>query len=408
MVGFAIFRQGLAGRCRGFLHALRNPGVLGVNRDASCSCFDHAPRSGKFRHISFRTECPVRFKTIFFALITIAPLLPAQSASQPVTVPPEVGETHLRNIRQLTNGGENAEAYFSHDGKRLIFQSTRDGRTCDQQYVMKIDGSRLRRVSNGAGKTTCGYFMNGDRRILYASSDAVQRDCPPRPDASKGYVWRLDPFDIYTAQADGSRRRRLTRYGVYTAEGVLSPDGRRIVFTSLKDGDLDIYVMNVDGSEVRRLTHQIGYDGGAWWSPDGKQIVYRANHPATPAEVKAYTDLLAQRLVRPNKMDLWLMDADGSNQRQITHLGAASFGPSWTADGKRIIFSSNHHTEPRLGNFDLFLVNPDGTGLEQVTTATTFDGFPMFSPDGKRVVWASNRHNANPRETNIFIADWVN
>ncbi len=350
----------------------------------------------------------MRFKTIFFALITIARLLPAQSASQQVTVSPEAGETHLRNIRQLTNGGENAEAYFSHDGKRLIFQSTRDGRTCDQQYIMKIDGSRLRRVSNGAGKTTCGYFMNGDRRILFASSDAVQRDCPPRPDASKGYVWRLDPFDIYTAQADGSRRRRLTRYGVYTAEGVLSPDGRRIVFTSLKDGDLDIYLMNVDGSEVRRLTHQIGYDGGAWWSPDGKQIVYRAYHPSTPAEVKAYSDLLAQRLVRPNKMDLWLMDADGSNQRQITHLGAASFGPAWTADGKRIIFSSNHHTEPRLGNFDLFLVNPDGTGLEQVTTATTFDGFPMFSPDGKKVVWASNRHNANARETNIFIADWVN
>jgi Tol biopolymer transport system component len=189
---------------------------------------------------------------------------------------------------------------------------------------------------------------------------------------------------------------------------VLSPDGRKIVFTSLKNGDLDIYVMNVDGSEVRQLTRQIGYDGGPWWSPDGKQIVYRANHPSTPAELKAYTDLLAQRLVRPNKMDLWLMDADGSNQRQITHLGAASFGPSWTADGKRIVFSSNHHTEPRLGNFDLFLVNPDGTGLEQVTTGTTFDGFPMFSPDGKKIVWASNRHDANPRDTNIFIADWVN
>ncbi|HMF86714.1 MAG TPA: hypothetical protein VK575_01450 [Gemmatimonadaceae bacterium] len=349
----------------------------------------------------------MRFQTVFIALMTMVSPLAAQNGYQPVTVAAEPGETHLRNIRQLTNGGENAEAYFSNDGKRLIFQSTRDGRTCDQQYVMNSDGSRVRRVSNGAGKTTCGYFMNGDRRILYASSDAVQKDCPPRPDPSKGYVWRLDPFDIYTAQSDGSRRRRLTRYGVYTAEGVLSPDGRKIVFTSLKNGDLDIYVMNVDGSEVRQLTRQVGYDGGPWWSPDGKQIVYRANHPATPAEMKAYTDLLAQRLVRPNKMDLWLMDADGSNQRQITHLGAASFGPSWTAGGKRIIFSSNHHTEPRLGNFDLFLVNTDGTGLEQVTTASTFDGFPMFSHDGKRVVWASNRHDANPRDTNIFIADWV-
>lgn len=326
----------------------------------------------------------------------------------PPTLAPEPGEGHLRNIHQLTNGGENAEAYFSNDGERLIFQSTRDGRTCDQQYIMNTDGSELRRVSNGRGKTTCGYFLSGDRRILFASSHAVQNECPPRPDPSKGYVWGLDPFDIYTAEADGSRLTRLTRFGVYTAEGVVSPDGRRIVFTSLKDGDLDIYVMSVDGSGMKKLTHQIGYDGGPWWSPDGKQIVYRAYHPTAPTEVTAYRELLAQRLVRPNKMDLWLMDADGRNQRQITHLGAASFGPSWTADGKRIIFSSNHHTNPRLGNFDLFLINPDGTGLEQVTTAPTFDGFPMFSTDGKRVVWASNRHSANPHETNIFIADWVN
>jgi TolB protein len=349
----------------------------------------------------------LRVPAILVALIAVASSLPAQSANLPISVPAEAGETHLRNVRQLTNGGENAEAYFSHNGKRLIFQSTRDGRTCDQQYVMNVDGSKVQRVSNGAGKTTCGYFMNGDRSIFFASSDALEKDCPPRPDASKGYVWRLDPFDIYTARADGSRRKRLTRFGVYTAEGVLSPDGRKIVFTSLKDGDLDIYVMNIDGSGLRQLTRQVGYDGGPWWSPDGKQIVYRAHHPANPTELKAYTDLLAQRLVRPNKMDLWLMDADGGNQRQITHLGAASFGPSWTADGKKIIFSSNHHTDPKLGNFDLFLIKPDGTGLEQVTTAPTFDGFPMFSADGKKIVWASNRHDANPHETNIFIADWV-
>jgi Tol biopolymer transport system component len=352
-------------------------------------------------------QSTLKLRIVVTLLMATARIVGSQQPGIPVSVAPEPGESHLRNIRQLTNGGENAEAYFSHDGKRLIFQSTRDGRTCDQQYVMNSDGSNVRRVSNGRGKTTCGYFMNGDRRIFFASSDAVNKDCPPRPDASKGYVWRLDPFDIYTARADGSRRRRLTRFGVYTAEGVLSPDGRRIVFTSLKGGDLDIYVMNLDGSGLKQLTHELGYDGGPWWSPDGRQIVYRANHPTTPDEIKAYTDLLAQRLVRPNKMDLWMMDADGTNQRQITHLGAASFGPSWTADGKKIIFSSNHHTDPRLGNFDLFLVNPDGTGLEQVTTASTFDGFPMFSRDGKKVVWASNRHDANPHETNIFIADWV-
>jgi Tol biopolymer transport system component len=332
-------------------------------------------------------------------------------AQAPVTSIPitrEPGESHLRNIRQLTNGGENAEAYFSHDGRKLIFQSTRDGRTCDQQYVMNVDGSAPHRISNGYGKTTCGYFMDGDRRIFYASSAAFERNCPPRPDASKGYVWRLDPFDIYTAWSDGSHRKRLTHFGVYTAEGILSPDGKKIVFTSLKGGDLDIYVMDVDGTHVRQLTKQVGYDGGPWWSPDGKQIVYRAYHPHTDAELASYKDLLAQRLVRPNKMDLWIMNADGSDQRQITHLNAASFGPSWTPDGKRIIFSSNHHTDPKLGNFDLFLINPDGSRLEQVTTAPTFDGFPMFSPDGRKLVWASNRHDANPHETNIFVADWVN
>jgi len=331
----------------------------------------------------------------------------AQSKTGSQAVSAEPGETHLRNIRQLTNGGENAEAYFSHDGRRLIFQSTRDGRTCDQQYIMNVDGSAVRRISNGVGKTTCGYFMDGDRRVLFASSHALEKECPPRPDPSNGYVWRLDPFDIYTANSDGSGLRRLTRFGVYTAEGVLSPDGKKLVFTSLKGGDLDIYVMNIDGTGLRQLTHQLGYDGGPWWSPDGKKIVYRANHPQTAAEVNAYKDLLAQRLVRPNKMDLWLMNADGSDQRQITRLGAASFGPSWTADGKKIVFSSNHHTDPKLGNFDLFLIDPDGSHLEQVTTAPTFDGFPMFSPDGKRLVWASNRHDANPHETNIFVADWV-
>jgi Tol biopolymer transport system component len=192
---------------------------------------------------------------------------------------------------------------------------------------------------------------------------------------------------------------------VYTAEAVVSPDGRRVVFTSLKDGDLDIYTMNVDGSDVRRLTTTPGYDGGPWWSPDGTKIAYRAWHPVDSA-LTSYRDLLAQRLVRPNRMELWVMNADGSDQRQITHLGGANFGPSWTADGRRLIFSSNYK-QPRSGNFDLYLVNPDGTGLEQVTTDQTFDGFPMFSPDGRSLVWASNRHDAKAGETNLFIADWA-
>ena len=270
---------------------------------------------------------------------------------------------------------------------------------------MNVDGTNIHRISTGTGKTTCGFFYSNNERVLFGSSHALQTECPPKPDPSKGYVWALDPYDIYTAKTDGSDLKRLTNYGVYTAEGVISPDGRKVVFTSLKDGDLDIYTMNIDGTDVRRLTNTPGYDGGPWWSPDGKLIAYRAWHPTDTALV-GYRELLAQRLVRPNRMELWVMNADGSNQHQITQLGGANFGPSWTPDGRRLIFSSNYK-DPHSGNFDLYLINLDGTGLEQVTTEDSFDGFPMFSPDGRHLVWASNRHDRIAHETNLFMADWV-
>lgn len=322
-----------------------------------------------------------------------------------VVVARDSNERHFANVRQVTFGGENAEAYWSSDGQWITFQSTRDGRTCDQQYVMRADGSNLRKISVG-GKTTCGYFYDGNRRLFFASTHAADTACPRRPDPSAGYVWPLDRYDIYTSKPDGSDLRRLTDYGAYTAEGVLSPDGKTIVFTSLKEGDLDIYTMNVDGSNVRRLTNTHGYDGGPWWSPDGKKIVYRAHHTRDSADRADYDKLLAQHMVRPSRVELFVMNADGSDQRQITRLGGANFGPSWTTDGRRIIFSSNHKS-PRSGNFDLFLVNLDGTGLEQITFREEFDGFPMFSPDGKRVIWASNRFGKSGGETNLFIADWT-
>ncbi|MCC7052601.1 MAG: PD40 domain-containing protein [Gemmatimonadaceae bacterium] len=331
---------------------------------------------------------------------------PAPAPGVNIARPADPAEPHLRNLRQITDGGENAEAYFSRDGRWITFQSSRDGRTCDQQYVMRTDGSALQRVSNGRGKTTCGWFLPGSDRLFFGSSHMHDSTCPPKPDPSKGYVWPLDKFDIFTVNRDGTDLRRLTHYDAYTAEAVLSPDGRTIVFTSLKDGDLEIYTMNVDGSNVKRLTTAAGYDGGPWWSPDGTKIVYRAHHPRDTTELRQYRELLAQGFIRPSKVELFVMNADGSDNRQITALGGANFGPSWTPDGRRIIFSSNHRN-PRSGNFDLFLVDLDGKNLEQVTASPVFDGFPMFSPDGKQLIWASNRFDQKQTETNLFIADWI-
>jgi TolB protein len=328
-------------------------------------------------------------------------------APAPVFVEPEPGERHLRNIRQLTFGGNNAEAYFSPSGDELIFQRQESiDAGCDQQYVMSVDGSGMRRVSNGLGRTTCGYFYDGGRRILYSSTFEHSPECPPPPDRSQGYVWPLGHFEIYNAKLDGSEVRRLTTNDAYDAEATVSPDGKRVVFTSTRDGDIELYTMNVDGSDVRRVTRRIGYDGGAFFSPDGTRVVWRAMYPETAADTADYVRLLEQRLVRPSRLELWVANADGSGARQVTRLGGANFAPFFHPDGRRIIFASNQ-PDPRSRNFDLYLVNLDGTGLERVTASPEFDAFPMFSPDGTRLVFASNRNAAREGETNIFIADWV-
>ena len=345
-------------------------------------------------------------KKLFLLLVIIIALSVNLSAQQnSLTVE---GEKHLANIKQLTNGGENAEAYFSSDGKQLIFQSKRDGRGCDQIYSMNADGSNVKMVSNGEGRTTCSYFFKGGKKVLYGSTQGGGKDCPPNADMSKGYVWAIYPeYDIYTATPDGKDIKPLAPAPGYDAEATISPDGKKIIFTSMRDGDLDLYVMDKDGKNVKRLTTELGYDGGAFFSPDGKQIVYRSFHPKTDAQIARYKDRLANNLIEPTVFEVWVMNVDGSNKRQVTKLGAASFAPFFTPDGKKIIFCTNYFaTDQRKRNFDLALINVDGTGMERVTFNESFDGFPMFSPDGKKLVFASNRNAAKQGDTNVFIADW--
>lgn len=320
---------------------------------------------------------------------------------------PRPDESHLRNLRQLTFGGENAEAYWSPDGKRLIFQSSHEGVPCDQQFVLELASGDTRRVSNGQGKTTCGYFLDGGRRILYASTQLASPECPPRPDYSRGYVWPMYAgYDLFSAAADGSDVRRLTETPGYDAEATVSRDGKTIVFTSVRDGDLEIYTMGVDGTGLLRLTHEPGYDGGAFFSPDGQRIVYRREAPAGDGALARYRELLAEGLYAPGVLEIWVMDRDGGHKRQVTRLGVASFAPYFHPDNRRIIFSSNH-PDAKSRNFDLYLVRDDGGDLERVTSEPSFDGFPMFSPDGKRLVFASNRGAKVRGETNLFVADWV-
>jgi len=346
---------------------------------------------------------------VVLAVCVLLAAAPQQTAStSPAAAADPQPEKHLHNIKQLTFGGQNAEAYFSADGKKLIFQSNRDPLKCDQIFTMNIDGSDPHMISTGKGRTTCSFFYPDGTKILYSSTHLGGADCPPKPDYSKGYVWAIYPsYDIFTANPDGSGLKQLTNTPGYDAEAVISGDGKKIVFTSVRNGDLDIYTMDADGSNVKQLTHELGYDGGPTFSPDGKLIVYRAHHPKTEQESKDYKDLLAQNLIRPTYLEIWTMKADGSDKRQITDLGAASFAPAFYPDGKHIIFSSNVGSTGGMGNFELYSVDLDGKNLERITFTDGFDGFPMFSPEGKKLVWISGRNAKVPHETNVFIADWV-
>ena len=317
-------------------------------------------------------------------------------------------ETRFGEMRQLTFAGENAEAYWSDDGSRLIFQSTpTPGEGCDQIYTLDPETGATELVSTGEGRTTCSYFYPGGDRILYSSTHHFDTACPAAPDFSQGYVWAVYPsFDIFAADADGSNLRQLTTSVGYDAEATFSPTGHRIIFTSLRDGDLDLYSMLPDGSDVQRVTSRLGYDGGAFYSPDGTKIVWRAHYPETGEEREDYLSLLDEGLIRPSALDIYVAAADGSNPRQLTDNGAANFAPYWHPSGEKIIFSSNLH-DPQGRDFELYLINVDGSGLERVTWSEGFDGFPVFHPDGTKLVFGSNRNMSHEGNTNLFLVEWL-
>uniref|UniRef100_A0A832I0D5 DUF5050 domain-containing protein n=1 Tax=Eiseniibacteriota bacterium TaxID=2212470 RepID=A0A832I0D5_UNCEI len=325
--------------------------------------------------------------------------LPADSLIRP-------GERHFARLWQITSGGENAEGYFSADGRWLVFQSTRDGHPCDRIFVMSLVTGATHMVSTGTGRTTCGYFYDRDERVVFASTHLGGEACPPTPDRSQGYVWPLyASYDLFTAKRDGSDLRRLTDAPGYDAEATVSADGRWMIFTSDRDGDLELYKMRPDGSQLTRLTHEIGYDGGAFFSRDGRWICWRRDDQNTPEKVAEYRRLLAKGLVRPSDMHLWVMRADGTGKRRVTFKPGASFAPFFTPDGRRLIYSSNWEN-PRGRNFDLYLVDVAGGEPRPVTRDPDFDGFPMFSPDGRWLVFASNRGAKTRGETNLFLAEW--
>jgi TolB protein len=326
-------------------------------------------------------------------------------------------EKHFKNIRQLTFGGDNAEAYWSFDGKYIIFQKTspKEGIPCDQMYIGKVPTKPNetfvpKLVSTGKGRTTCGTFTKDGKQVIYASTHLKGDTCPPVPDRSKygnKYIWPLyDSYDIFLADTNGKIKKQLTTNPGYDAEATLSPDGKKMVFTSVRDGDLELYVMDLKTEKVTRVTNQLGYDGGAWFSPDGKKLIWRASRPRTEEEVKEYKDLLAQGLVAPTNMEVWVANADGSNARQVSSFGQANWAPAYMPDSKRIIFASNHEYK-RGFPFNLYTMNEDGSNLQKISRDRGFDAFPLFSPDGKKIIFCSNRNNGGTRDTNIFIADWV-
>ena len=324
------------------------------------------------------------------------------------------GENHFKNIQQITFGGDNAEAYWSFDDQQIIFQSNNKewGMECDQMFLMNVGETFQSKIppmlSTGKGRTTCSYFLPDNKHIIYSSTHLGGEACPETPLRKNGkYIWPIyDTYDIFVSDLDGNIVNQLTNEIGYDAEPTVSPMGDKIVFTSTRSGDIELYTMNIDGSDVKQITHELGYDGGAFFSPDGTKIIFRSSRPKTPEDIKEYKDLLAEGLVQPTEMELYICNADGSNLKQLTYLGNANWSPFFLPSGDRIIFSSNFENEGGFP-FDLYMIDIDGKNLEKVTHGGSFNAFPVFSNDGKKIIFSSNRNNGGGHDTNLFIAEWV-
>ena len=345
---------------------------------------------------------------------TVAALLLALGALAPVSAQTPQERDLLSRVRRLTVDGRRAgEGYWAPDSQRLVFQSEREpGNPFYQIYALNLATGDAKRISPGAGKTTCAYFRPGSDQILFASthhdprSKALQQEELDFRASGKErrYAWDYDPeFEIYVASEASGQLTRLTSTRGYDAEASYSPDGQWIAFSSMRDAynriltpaeqkqlEVDpsyfaeIYIMRADGSGQRRLTNVIGYDGGPFFSPDGTHIVWRRFD--------------AQGLIA----DVWMMQVDGTDATQITHFASMSWAPFIHPSGEYLLFASN-----KLGfeNFEVYMVDVDGKKEPvRVTYSDGFDGLPVPSPDGRRIAWTSSRGGG--REGQLFLADW--
>jgi len=330
----------------------------------------------------------------------------------------EKGEAHFKHLWQVTSGGENTRPRWSPDGDQIAYQFSNLalGIECDLVRVQDLDTGRLDRVSSGNGVSNVGGYLKGGRQVIFASTHAIQSDCPAPPDQALGHVRSLDPaYDLYVVDLDSHDSRVVVDDAGHDAQASVSPGGDRIVFCSLRSGDAELWSCDSNGGELRQLTRSPGHEADPQWSADGSRIVFAATDfdpLREDAHLGKYRDQLARWSAAPGSMKIEVMAADGAERRTVTAPGKANWDPCFTPDGQRIVFVSNHHGEGQHPtSYDLFLVDLDGSNLERVTyfdegIGRQFDGFPSFSADGRYLAFSSNRGAGQIGETNVFVAEW--